>query len=236
MFIHRPFLSFSSYTTITTKHITTCLSTARTQIDILYSAFTHRHYLRTWWYNATHTLYASVIILCVLLLDDFKIMSTIEVTKAELTKDIQKALQIIRAMEAMPVATRYADLLVEMLAVVSKGTVDDDESGLAENLQCNVNHNHGATGNVVMKGRFSGVNEPSSQAHRQEGITVSDDQNSGLARDGLLASLINTNSFEDFGMGSDNLMFGNMEGWNVAGNIFSDFNFTGENADAALWG
>jgi hypothetical protein len=54
-------------------------------------------------------------------------------------------------------------------------------------------------------------------------------------RDDVLSSLMNHNHLDNFEAPSDDMMFAGSEGWNVAGNVFSDFTFTGENNDASLW-
>jgi hypothetical protein len=101
MFIHRPFLALSTNTTLSIQHISTCLATAHSSIDLTYSACTDRIYFRTWWYNATHTFYASLIILYVLLLLDRRdIVSAASLHMEELSSDIQQSLQVLHTMDA----------------------------------------------------------------------------------------------------------------------------------------
>jgi hypothetical protein len=94
----RSFLSLSANTALSIQHISTCLATAYSLIDLTCSAFTHRIYFRTWWYNATHTFYASPIILyLLLLLDRREIVSAASLHMEELSSDIQKSLQVLHA-------------------------------------------------------------------------------------------------------------------------------------------
>jgi hypothetical protein len=234
-FIYRPFLSLSSPTLNCDQHISNCLSAARTTIQTLHSAFTHRHYIRSWWYNATHTLFASTILLHVLLLDKPDILSTTGCDKESLIEDVHKSLQILRAMDQMPVAVRYAGLLGDILAAVEQSPYkhqNSHEGGiLTQDLSSNdvigsyLEFQEAGTANFGGNGSQS----------QQETTAARPAQHSVPLRDYALASLIDNSLINNFETASDDLMFGTSDGWNVAGNVFSDFTFTGENTNVALW-
>ena len=86
MFIHRPFLTlrFNGRLDVTSIHWSHYLGAAQKSIDIVYSAFIHLHYFRSWWYNATHTLYASIITLHILLLDGTRFFASLRSNKEAL--------------------------------------------------------------------------------------------------------------------------------------------------------
>ncbi|KAH8806197.1 fungal-specific transcription factor domain-containing protein [Xylogone sp. PMI_703] len=115
--LHRPFLVASSTSYNPSeflRHIEICLEASRQTIQMIYDAFTHRIYLRTWWYCATYTLYASMIILHLILLE-FP-----EVPAEELITDIKKSVEIFHTMKSVIVARRCEELTKEMLDVAQR--------------------------------------------------------------------------------------------------------------------
>lgn len=113
MFLHRPFFGTTTdeVNLSFVRHVNACLFAARKIISILYEAYAHRYYFRTWWYNSTYALSASVIILSLILLD------CTNIPLSDLVVDIQKALNVLDAMEDMAVAQRSAELIREILEV-----------------------------------------------------------------------------------------------------------------------
>ncbi|KAH7074057.1 fungal-specific transcription factor domain-containing protein [Paraphoma chrysanthemicola] len=107
--IHRPFLAASPSRAElqTSRHVALCLDAARETTRVLYDAYAHRHYFRTWWYNSTYTLYAGMIVLYVIMLGQTAVPSSV------LLNDVVKAQDILQSMEEAPVARRSADLLRE---------------------------------------------------------------------------------------------------------------------------
>jgi hypothetical protein len=208
--------------------VSICLLAARASIDILHSAFTHRHYIRSWWYNATHILYASTILLHVILLDKPHIILAANCEQTDLIDDVNKTLQILRSMDQMVVAGRYADLLGEILEVVGRSQSDHQrfqiEGRPTPDISSNV-ENGNAMERVGTEDRNLAHSTP----------TILPPQHSILSRDDVLANLMEHNPLNHFETPSDDLVFGASEGWNVAGNVFSDFTFTGESNDASLW-
>ncbi|EXJ71702.1 uncharacterized protein A1O5_05510 [Cladophialophora psammophila CBS 110553] len=95
-------------------HVDICLDAARKTILLIHSAFVNRIYLRTWWYCATYTLYANMIILYLVL------MEFPSVRAEELIADVEKSLKIYNAMKEVVVARRCAELTKEMLTVAKR--------------------------------------------------------------------------------------------------------------------
>ncbi|KAJ4983009.1 C6 transcription factor, partial [Stagonosporopsis vannaccii] len=93
------------------EHASLCLDAARETIQVLYIAYAHRHYFRTWWYNSTYTLYAGMIVLYVVMLRATALCSD------ELLNDVIKAQSILESMQEATVAIRSAELLREGLEI-----------------------------------------------------------------------------------------------------------------------
>ena len=92
-------------------HVSLCLDAARETIQVLYVAYAHRHYFRTWWYNSTYTLYAGMIVLYVVMLRATALCSE------DLLNDVLKAQSILESMQEATVALRSAELLREGLEI-----------------------------------------------------------------------------------------------------------------------
>ncbi|KAH7393850.1 putative C6 transcription factor [Phaeosphaeria sp. MPI-PUGE-AT-0046c] len=112
--IHRPFLAVppGSGQLQTSTHVELCLNAARETLRVMYDAYAHRHYFRTWWYNSTYTLYAGFLVLYSVMLGHASVSSN------ELLDDATKAQHILESMEEATVARRSADLIREGLEVV----------------------------------------------------------------------------------------------------------------------
>lgn len=111
--LHRPFMEppISRTEAQILKHIEACLDAARDTIRVMYDAYTNRHYFRTWWYNSTYTLYAGMVVLCIVMLGQSAASSK------ELLDDVIKAHDILQSMEEATVARRSANLMWEGLEV-----------------------------------------------------------------------------------------------------------------------
>lgn len=101
-------------------HTAACLDGARKTIDLLYQAYTHRHYFRTWYYNSTYTLYASMLVLYAILINYQP------VSRVDLIHDVEKSLEILRAIEHITVAKRCAFLIREVLEVAERQQKSDE--------------------------------------------------------------------------------------------------------------
>ena len=88
--------------------INKCLDAARNTIQLLFETYLHRPYFRTWWYNTTYLLNASMITLYVFF------TGVHDVTASDLFQDIEKALEVFDAMGSIIVARRCAKLIREI--------------------------------------------------------------------------------------------------------------------------
>ncbi|KAF2180295.1 hypothetical protein K469DRAFT_640128 [Zopfia rhizophila CBS 207.26] len=115
--IHRPFIIGSvpaAEASELTYHIEMCLDAARKTIQISHSALGNKIYLRTWWYGTTYTMYATSILLYLLL------KGTVSTHRDELIADIEKSLEIFNAMKQIVVARKCAEITQEMLTEAKK--------------------------------------------------------------------------------------------------------------------
>ena len=118
---HRLFLapSMNNGQLDVSDHVTLCLEAARDTIRVLYDAYAHRHYFRTWWYNSTYTLYAGMIVLYVVMLRATALSSE------ELLSDVAKAQSVLQSMQEATVALRSAELLREGLEIARSSSQHD---------------------------------------------------------------------------------------------------------------
>ncbi|KIX05571.1 uncharacterized protein Z518_06443 [Rhinocladiella mackenziei CBS 650.93] len=114
--LHRQFLIAASTQrdlSSSSTHIDLCVRASRQTISLLYDTYFHRPYFRTW-YNATYTLYASMIILYLLFWDFDR------VTRTELIEEVEKSLEILNSMDTIYVARSCSHLIHEMLQIAKK--------------------------------------------------------------------------------------------------------------------
>lgn len=110
--LHRPFIIAVTTGTdpgIYDSHVKSCIDASRKTIDVLYVAYMHRPYFRTWWYNTTYVLYASMILL-------YAVLSNIQPESWEpLLQDVDKSLEILRVMNKLTIAKRCEQITAEVL-------------------------------------------------------------------------------------------------------------------------
>lgn len=130
------------------QHIPICLVAARANIQMQYESFLHKLYVRTWfvpyillrnltyyllsiltliltpkrWYNTTYALYATMILLHLLLsgsstTSNAATTPTLDVPEDDLVKDVEKTLDIVTSMNNLLAARRCAELIREVLDV-----------------------------------------------------------------------------------------------------------------------
>ena len=182
-------------------HTAACLDGARKTIELLYESYTHRHYFRTWYYNSTYTLYASMIVLYVILIN------YVHVPTVELIRDVEKSLDILHAMENVTVAHRCANLIREVLEVVQRQLKTNQAVPLQGNYMTGVS----ADSVYAREGAFNGDGwiELGSTSMPQTTPGNNDSQrlfptsqsfigSTGTTRDDLLASLMDPVALEGF--------------------------------------
>ncbi|KAH8883510.1 hypothetical protein GQ53DRAFT_732392 [Thozetella sp. PMI_491] len=114
--IHRAFLitaSTESYRQRLSSHTTACVDAAKGSIEFMHSTYLHRPYFRTWWYNCTYVLDATMVLLYVLVSDIYPISD-------DILQYIDKSLQIFASMKVLAVARRCAEIVKEVLTVVER--------------------------------------------------------------------------------------------------------------------
>lgn len=112
--LHRPFLIYltpSSEHQVNPSHTESCIEASQSTIATLYDAFLMRPWFRTWWYNSTYVLYATMVLLYAVL------SGTHGLGDGGLLKDAQRGLQILEAMQSNPVAARCAAVIREVLDI-----------------------------------------------------------------------------------------------------------------------
>ncbi|KAJ4347369.1 uncharacterized protein N0V89_011310 [Didymosphaeria variabile] len=90
------------------SEVNECLNAARSTIQLLYETYLHRPYFRTWWYNTTYLLNASMITLYVYFIGAHLVPTS------DLFQDVEKALDVFAAMGSVVVARRCAKLIREI--------------------------------------------------------------------------------------------------------------------------
>ncbi|KAM0279948.1 hypothetical protein ACHAPQ_006208 [Fusarium lateritium] len=172
--IHRPFLGEPTRRAEEDMltHADICLDAARETIRVMYDAYTNRHYFRSWWYNATYTLYAGMIVLYIIML------GPTTVSHEDLLEDAVRAYEILHSMEEAIVARRSANLIQEGLQVaracVQRRQNDAERAGQRQN----------DAGSQVQSHLDDIANQMSHAVPDQE--------------PGLLASIIDPNLLQDF--------------------------------------
>jgi hypothetical protein len=151
----------------------------------------------------------------------------------ELSSDIQKSLQVLRAMDAMPVSIRYAELVEEIFETSKSHAENPKESDsgpknnqisgpAAEMLQNGTTRWSDNLGNMNSEVTS---NQPVEQAPCQNIAYLSYDHNRGLERDDLLLSLMDPNMFDDFTMGNNGDMSFNLDSGNFGDDFYLNLNF-----------
>ncbi|KAK5129288.1 hypothetical protein LTR08_003618 [Meristemomyces frigidus] len=200
--INRPFIVKSATSGDNagySQHVDICLDAARKTIHLIHDAFINRMYLRTWWYCTTYTLYASMIILYLILMDFSK------VTGQELIADVEKSLEILTAMEQVVVARRCAELTKEMIDVAKRHLAD------ASRRRTPTQTSDGAVPPLDLQGGEAVGNE--TWDHDSFLSTLISQEMPGLGRASALANLYDPNIMEGlaFSDGSVDQMAGYMD-------------------------
>ncbi|EON61503.1 hypothetical protein W97_00718 [Coniosporium apollinis CBS 100218] len=191
---HRPFLIAAAteenpepYLT----HVQLCVEVSRKTIELLYDAYVHRPYFRTWWYNATYTLYATMILLYV-------VLSNIQPgPEDDLLQDVEKSLEIFNAMNMIVVARRCAEITTEILEITRKLVQERREKERPPRQQESTAGD--ITGDVLPT-----VSDPTVHTLPGFGFDITHENLFDITREDLFASLVDCNlmdGFTDYGSG-----------------------------------
>ncbi|KAF2399286.1 hypothetical protein EJ06DRAFT_557746 [Trichodelitschia bisporula] len=132
--LHRPFLIAAATTRPPSPaydtHVQLCVAASQATIALIYDAYVHRPYFRTWWYNTTYALYASMILL-------YTILTTLplpaSMPQSSLFASVEHSLEIFTAMRHVSVARRCAELTRAVLSVTcANATAASQEAKLQE--------------------------------------------------------------------------------------------------------
>ena len=123
LLIHQPFLaatdeSQSRYG----EHINKCVTAATATIHHLHETFLHRHYFRSWWYNSTYALFATMVLLYYI----FKNPLNDKVSTA--CVDVEMSIEVFTAMGHHRVAKRCLELVTEVYELAKK-TIREQQEG-----------------------------------------------------------------------------------------------------------
>ncbi|KIW02725.1 uncharacterized protein PV09_06159 [Verruconis gallopava] len=133
LLLHRPFLiaaaaetspQLSNHSRPYAIHVAACVNASVHTIESLYEMYKHRPYFRTWWYNTTYTLYASMVLLYVILSNiNIEVDGTNPTyTRAHLMRIVQKSIEIFQAMNMVAVARRCAEVTQEVLDIAKRSS------------------------------------------------------------------------------------------------------------------
>ena len=145
LLIHRPFLiaaaSSPTPNNTYTTHVMTCVDASVLTIESLHEMYRHRPYFRTWWYNTTYTLYASMVLLYVILsnMDVENASGALDGAKGYsrdyLLKMVQQSVEIFQAMDMVAVARRCVEVTQEILEIAKRNRASSQPPGNPGTLQ-----------------------------------------------------------------------------------------------------
>lgn len=195
----------ASFPTLLVMFNTVSMLRSRT-IWLLHDAYTHPHYLRTWWYNCTYVLYASVIVLYLILLDG---SGTPGYEPISLITVVRKALDVLDAMTDIEVARPCAALIQEVLQVAEAYIRNNSGSD-----QVRKEISFEQLGGPAFMARDQASDTPlgasvdaPSRSDKQSWTTT----DLCSTRDDLLANLMDSSLLEGFAMGLDDPSFASFD-------------------------
>ena len=122
LLIHQPFLAATEESETYRDHVDRCVSASTSTIHHLHETFLHRHYFRSWWYNCTYALFASMVLLFYI----FKNPLSDKVPSVCL--DIEMSMEVFTAMGHHRVAKRCLELVSEVYELAKK-TIREQQEG-----------------------------------------------------------------------------------------------------------
>jgi hypothetical protein len=122
LLIHQPFLAATEESETYCEHIDKCVAAATSTIHHLHETFLHRHYFRSWWYNSTYALFATMVLLYYI----FKNPLNDKVASA--CSDVEMSMEVFTAMGHHRVAKRCLELVNEVYELAKK-TIKEQQDG-----------------------------------------------------------------------------------------------------------
>ncbi|KAM5361901.1 hypothetical protein ACJZ2D_012846 [Fusarium nematophilum] len=193
--IHRPFLLSVSIgqDPSLSNHVSSCVDAARETIRFVWDTYLYRPYFRTWWYNCTYVLDATMALLYVVL------MNICPCPVEAILGDIDKSLEIFSSMKILAVARRYTDITREVLNTAKKAHAESHLQALGKDSQHVLGPHDTQLGDMVETG-------PSDD----QGGRDRDIGGDGLTYEELYSTLVDTNLVYNF------LNFEDWNAWTTA--------------------
>lgn len=166
-------------------------------------------------------------------------MSAASLNMRELSSDVQKSLKMLRAMDSMPVSTRYADLVQEVFNIsqdYAESWKQDDwdmgrDAGSDRGSQYVENASNGQVRLETGSHEFQIDQQVAHEAAWDNSSHLLRDLR-GLERDDLLLSLMDPNLLDDFTMGCHGKMSFDLTEQHFGFDHYPALNFaSGENND-----
>src|SRR5436309_9317089 len=96
-------------------HVEKGVSAASSTIHHLHETFLHQHYFRSWWYNSTYALFASMVLLYYIIKNPFSEKTPLACS------DVEMSIEVFTAMGHHRVAKRCLELVNEVYGLAKKG-------------------------------------------------------------------------------------------------------------------
>jgi hypothetical protein len=127
LLIHQPFLAAADETETCRYHVDKCVSAARATIHHLHETFLHRHYFRSWWYNSTYALFATMVLLYYI----FK--NPLDENVKTACSDVEMSMEIFTAMGHHHIAKRCLELVSEVYELAKKAIHEQQKGSFTGN-------------------------------------------------------------------------------------------------------
>ena len=95
-------------------HIEKCVTAASATVHYLHEVFVSRHYFRSWWYNSTYALFATMVLLYCVLRNPHQDSIT------AICADIEMGIEVFQAMGTHRVAKRCLELVSSVYDLAQK--------------------------------------------------------------------------------------------------------------------
>jgi hypothetical protein len=141
--------------------MTACVAASVRTIEALYEIYKHRPYFRTWWYNTTYTLYASMVLLYVILsnIDIESTSSNPTYNRQYLLSVVQQSVEIFQAMDMVTVARRCVEVTQEVLEIAKRSPLQSAIQSTTSSTSIDGITNPNTTSKAVSTG-FDGFDFP----------------------------------------------------------------------------
>jgi hypothetical protein len=130
LLITQPFLAVPEESETYPDNVDKCVEAATSTIHHLHETFLHRHYFRSWWYNSTYVLFASMVLLYYI----FKNPSLPPDKISSVCADVEMSIEVFTAMGHHRVAKRCLELVTEVYELAKKAIKESGGGEFAANF------------------------------------------------------------------------------------------------------